>query len=207
MYRLNISASARQPRDCRHRPSRPRSGEPVGIGDHAVAARQRNCRLHAADPSASAALRRPAVLPAGDPGPSRLTEGRPFSMSAFACRLLRLLPAGSRSTTRPALGSGAAPGDGWSCLELADGLPLHTARELVVRRPDALSLEVLAAAPALLAVVLPEHSRLPAPITAELARRQIATVWRRLPPVPGGPARRSSRPRGRCSMSRRGNRS
>lgn len=103
-------------------------------------------------------------------------------MSAVFCKLLRLLPASRRP--RPVLArTRPQPRDtGWHCLELA-GQPvapshLRTVRELVVRDPAALTADVLVAAPALLAVVLPARCRLPAPIAAELARRRIATVWR-----------------------------
>ncbi|HEU5270862.1 MAG TPA: hypothetical protein VFU36_13130 [Jatrophihabitans sp.] len=130
-------------------------------------------------------------------------------MDPLACRLLHLLPR-TRSGRVPAASSGR-----WACLELT-GLPsgpvLRSARELVVHRPSALTLQVLAAAPNLLAVVLPEHCRLPVPVTTELARRQIATVWRRLPgPMPdlAGPALVGSvlqpaRPPASCAMTWRG---
>jgi len=109
-----------------------------------------------------------------------------------ACKRLRRWlsdsrPRSARVSSQPA---------GWPCLELTGSpaeLPLHAARELVVRHPDELTLAVLAAAPALVAVVLPEHCRLPAPVVAELARRRIATIWRQSP-VPAGA----------CVMSRPG---
>lgn len=108
-------------------------------------------------------------------------------MSAVFCKLLRLLPAGSRP--RPLLARTQPADRGWNCLELADqplgALDLPAVRELVVHEPAALTADLLAAAPSLLAVVLPAHCRLPAPITAELARRRIATVWRQ-PEFPAG---------------------
>lgn len=117
-----------------------------------------------------------------------------------ACKLLRRgLPDDRRSArvlarTRPADGN-------WSCLELADRPAepsLRTARELVVRHPDELTLAVLAAAPALVAVVLSERCRLPRPVLAELARRQLATIWRQSPVA-------AVRPRAAvCVMSRPG---
>jgi hypothetical protein len=137
-------------------------------------------------------------------------------MSLLACKLVGMLPLGSRSSWAARVRSGGQPaGGGWPCLELTERTaeqPLRTVRELVVRRPAALSLKVLAAAPDLLAVVVPEHSRLPAPIAAELARREIAVVWRELPTaaVPSSEAVRpsaavpSSGPRGTCTMSRPG---
>ena len=101
-------------------------------------------------------------------------------MSAVFCTLLRLLPAGSRP--RPLLARTQPADRGWSCLELAGQplapLDLRAVRELVVHDSAALTADVLAAAPNLLAVVLPAHCRLPAPIAAELARRRVATVWR-----------------------------
>jgi hypothetical protein len=111
-------------------------------------------------------------------------------MPSFVCKLLRSSP----GRGRPVMGRAAArpapvrdpvsapSGHRWDCLELndrpADPHRLRTVRELVVHRPAALTLEVLAAAPALLAVVLPEHCQLPAEVSAELDRRRIATVWR-----------------------------
>ena len=136
-------------------------------------------------------------------------------MDPLACRLLHLLPR-ARATGVPARLRSPAPGGRWACLELTDlppGPALHSARELVVRRPAVLTLRVLAAAPNLRCVVLPERCRLPVPVTGELARRQIATVWRQLPDpmsnlldpagespfAPGRP-----RPSARCAMTWRG---
>jgi hypothetical protein len=101
-------------------------------------------------------------------------------MSAVFCKLLRLLPAGSRP--RPLFSRAQPASGGWNCLELG-GQPvtapqLRAVRELVVRDPAALTADVLAAAVSLRAVVLPAHRRLSAAIVAELARRRIATVWR-----------------------------
>jgi hypothetical protein len=118
-----------------------------------------------------------------------------------ACKLLRRwLPDGRsrsprvRSRTQPA-------GAGWLCLELADRPAepsLRIARELVVRHPGELTLAVLAAAPALVAVVLPEQSRLPPSVVAELARRQLAIIWRQPPVAPVLPRAAV------CAMSRPG---
>lgn len=120
-------------------------------------------------------------------------------MPTFACKLLALAPVGTRSRARLRRPAGST-GE-WVCLELA-GRPaepaLRNVRELVVRQPAALSLAVLAAAPRLRSVVLPEHHRLPAPVAAELARRQVAVVWRHL-----SDSRPPSEPRGTCAMSRR----
>jgi len=136
-------------------------------------------------------------------------------MDPLVCRLQRLLPR-TRSSWVPAGSRWDAPGGSWACLELTDqlaGPALHTAHELVVRRPAALTLAVLAAARKLHAVVLPEHCRLPAPVTAELARRQIAIVWRQMPEPAGEPVLEPARlrpaatcpmPRRRSVMSRRG---
>ena len=100
-----------------------------------------------------------------------------------ACKLLRRwLPDSRTRSARVRLRT--QPADGWPCLELTNRpaeLPLHTARELVVRHPDELTLAVLAAAADLVAVVLPEHCRLPAPVVAELARRRLATIWLQAP--------------------------
>jgi hypothetical protein len=108
-------------------------------------------------------------------------------MPAFVCKL-RWLPAGrgkvARTASRPVpvRDSVAADDHRWDCLVLgdrpADPQRLRTVRELVARCPAALTLEVLAAAPALLAVVLPERCQVPVEVAAELDRRRIATVWR-----------------------------
>jgi hypothetical protein len=92
---------------------------------------------------------------------------------------------------------------------LADGPApeLRTARELVVGRPAELTLDVLAAAPELAAVVLPLHGWLPSAVAAELARRGIATVWR-LAPAEQRPPRRLAAARSPvaagCTVNRRG---
>jgi hypothetical protein len=134
-------------------------------------------------------------------------------MSALVCKLLRLLPAGLASRLRPGrapVQPSSKPAAGrWSCLELADdpAPELRTARELVVGRPVDLTLEVLAAAPELAAVVLPPHGWLPRAVAAELARRGIATVWR-LPPAEQRMPRRLAAARSPvtagCTVSRRG---
>jgi hypothetical protein len=133
-------------------------------------------------------------------------------MSALVRTLLRLLPAGLAArlrfgrlsvdpVSRPAAGH-------WECLELAGPAEpgLRTARELVVGRPDDLTLDVLAAAPELAAVVLPPQGWLPRAIVAELARRGIATVWR-LPTADPRPPRRTAAARSPvsagCTVSRR----
>jgi hypothetical protein len=118
----------------------------------------------------------------------------------FACKPYRRWPPGTRP--QPArLQLRTQPSDGgWTCLELT-GRPaaqLRSARELVVRRPEELTLAVLAAAPDLVAVVLPERGLLPDPVAAELARRQIATIWRQSPIRPVQPRRAV------CAMSRPG---
>jgi hypothetical protein len=126
--------------------------------------------------------------------------------------LLRLLPAGVAARLRfgrlPA-GPMATPAAGrWQCLELAGqaGPELRTARELVVGRPDDLTLDVLASAPELAAVVLPPHGWLPRAVAAELARRGIATVWR-LQTADARPPRRTAAARSPvsagCTVSRR----
>jgi hypothetical protein len=116
-------------------------------------------------------------------------------MSPPTCTLLSMLPLGSRPSWTARVRSGRQPassgwagrqpaGGGWVCLELTDRTSeqaLRTARELVVRQPAMLSVAILAAAPSLLAVVLPQHCRLPASLVAELARRQTAVVWRHWP--------------------------
>lgn len=126
-------------------------------------------------------------------------------MDPLVCRLQRLMPR-TRSSWVSARSRWDAPGGSWTCLELDDQLPglaLRTAHELVVRRPAALTLAVLAAAPELHSVVLPEHCRLPTPVTAELARRQIAIVWRQLPEPAGEPVLELARPGVTCPMPRR----
>ena len=152
-------------------------------------------------------------------------------MSPPTCTLLSMLPLGSRPSWTARVRSGGQPADGgwverqpagggWVCLELTDRTSeqaLRTARELVVRQPAMLSMAVLAAAPGLLAVVLPAHCRLPAPIVDELARRQAAVVWRQWPadaepssaglvrpPLPTRPRADRPRPPVACAMSRRG---
>lgn len=120
-------------------------------------------------------------------------------MSALVCKLLWLLPGGvvpRLRTGRVPAGSVPEPDGRWRCLELA-GQPvaepaLRTARELVVGRAAELTLEVLAAAPVLAAVVLPPPERLPRPVAAELARREIATIWR-LPATESRPSRSARR--------------
>jgi hypothetical protein len=102
------------------------------------------------------------------------------SIDPFARRLLRLM-ARIRSSRVPAGLRAGARGGGRVCRDLTDppaGADLRCAHELVVRRPAALTVQVLDSAPRLLAVVLPERARLPMPVAAELARRQIAVVWR-----------------------------
>jgi hypothetical protein len=135
-------------------------------------------------------------------------DGRPGPASDGRARL----PAGNDLVRSAPTGSGV-PGAGtgrWDCAELGDQpltpTRLRMVRELVVRRPAALTLEVLAAAPALLAVVLLERGPLPRPVAAELARRQIATVWRLRSVEPPRMRTRSSVrsvPTG-CAVTRRG---
>jgi len=135
--------------------------------------------------------------------------GRPRSASGGQARL----PARNDLARSAPAGPGGVPGAGterWECAELGDQpltpTRLRVVRELVVRRPAALTLEVLAAAPALLAVVLLERGPLPRPVAAELARRQIATVWRLRSAEPPRTRTRSSArsvPTG-CAVTRRG---
>jgi hypothetical protein len=116
-----------------------------------------------------------------------------------ACMPLRRWLPGSRPRSAR-VRSRTQPADGWSCLDWScleltgrpGKLALRTARELVVGHPDELTLAVLAAAPELVAVVLPENCRLPAPVVAELARRRLATIWRQSPA--GSSMRMLSRP-------------
>jgi len=108
-------------------------------------------------------------------------------MSALLSRLLQQL----RYDRRPAhLGTGDRPArpqsepsvSAWPCAELDDRLAgdralLGVVRELTVPRPAALTREVLASAPRLRSVVLPEPDRLGPAVRTELDRRAIATVW------------------------------
>ena len=92
-----------------------------------------------------------------------------------------------------------APQDGWLCLTLdaelaADPRRLRRVRELVVDRPQELSLPVLAMATRLAAVVLRERSGLPAGVADALDRREIAVVRRLADPRDDWPAQPKASP-------------